>query len=129
MPPLLTGAGAAGAFWLEVRSLVRDGVAFARGGGRGGGGAGGGGRYESLKEGSGPKRRGERGEGKERNEKKRGKERDRGKGKGGAAGERAGAADALVATEPVAAPDKPSAEPKAAGTAAGDGGRWVHVPG
>ena len=40
-----------------------------------------------------------------------------------------GAADALVATEPTAAPDKPSAQPQAAGTAAGDGGRWVHVPG
>ena len=128
---MLTGAWAAGAFWLEVRSLVRDGVAFARGGGRGGGGRGGAGGYESLKEGSGPKRRGERGEGKERKEKKRGKERDRGKGKGGGAGERSSAAEAPVhvATEPAAAPDKPSAEPKAAGTVAGDGGRWVHVPG
>ena len=114
---------------VELRALVDDGLAFARGGktshksrsrarGSGGGGYGAVDGVEEVDERS-PKR-----EKKERKERKGKKEKKERRGEA----ERPRASDATATDKPAPAP-APAPAPVSAGTAAGDGGRWVHVPG
>ena len=128
--------------WGSVVGLVQDGIAFSRdqkgrGGGRGGGG--GGGNYAPVKdarEKHGGSKKGERKEsGKMSSKRKEGKKRSHEKRQRSPQGgkDMHDAADA-TRSEPApaatAAPVAAEAAPaEAGGTAAGGGGRWVHLPG
>jgi hypothetical protein len=123
--------------FMEIKGLCEDGVSFARGGGkRRASAAGRGGRGRRSAEGAGEtealldKRaakasRKEEGKGakKKTQEKKDRKEKAE---KRGADGDGYGTVAAAVPSPAPAQPAAPAAV--AGGTAAGDGGRWVHVP-
>eukprot|EP01045_Picozoa_sp_COSAG04_P009779 COSAG04_NODE_579_length_12424_cov_20.826369_9_plen_356_part_00 len=110
------------AFWLELVSLVKDGVAFAQGGGQRGGGyarvsGGGKGAASDTERGeSGRERkegRGKEGRGKDRREKKEKKEKK----------DRKERREPESDPEPAASAFTSSAPAPASGTAAGDGGK------
>ena len=120
--------------WMELLALCADGAAFARGGTRkpraGYAPVGGGSRRNSAAK-AGEDRQG-RGDGdrsrkKEKKEKGDKKER-RDKGTKGKRERRRGETEGDAVSAPPPPPAAPAPAP-AAGTAAGDGGRWVHVPG
>ena len=127
--------------WMELLALCADGAAFARGGARkpgagyapvGGGSSSGvrsGRRNSAAKAGEDRQGRGDGDRSRKKEKKEKGDKKERrekgGKGKRERRrGEREG--DAVSAPPPP--PTAPAPAPTA-GTAAGDGGRWVHVPG
>jgi hypothetical protein len=130
--------------WESVVGLVQDGIAFSRGhkgrgGGRGGGG--GSGSYAPVKDNSARQKpsgsnKGEgkdsgtksskRKEGKERSHEKRQRSPQSGKSMHDAADAARSEPAPAVTAAPVTAEVAPA---KPSGTAAGGGGRWVHLPG
>jgi hypothetical protein len=105
-------------FWRGLLAMAQDGIQFttARLRGQSGRLAGSSGPSGSRKESS------KRDSGHESGS-KRGKRKE--KRRSGDGRERASSAATTIATEPLLAP---APQPAASGTAAGDGGRWVHIP-
>ena len=107
------------AFFLQLQSLVHDGVAYSKGARPRSGGGG----YERAGSGREEKRSSKKGK-KEKGAKKQAKESS---GKQGGAAQRGGGRPALAPAPAPAPPATAAGTPAAGGTAAGDGGRWVHV--
>ena len=111
--------------WQELRSLVTDGADYARARARGGGGGGRRRAAGGAKGGYGAVDAADVAPSVGKEKKGKGKKRSKEKRSGGEGG---GSSRTPLTDAPAPAPVAPAAPSPAAGTAAGDGGRWVHVP-
>ena len=122
--------------WMELLALCADGAAFARGGARKPragyapvGGGGGSRRNSAAKAGEDRQGRGDGDRSRKKEKKEKGDKKERrDKGTKGKRERRRGETEGDAVSAPPPPPAAPAPAP-AAGTAAGDGGRWVHVPG